>query len=313
MKYLLRRIITLIITLALVSGFTFFAFNIVPGDPALIMLGTHATEKQVETLREQLGLNQSLPQRYINWAGGLLKGDLGKSIRFSEPVKDLIAKRVPVTLTLTILSLILIIGVSIPLGIYSAKKEGTVIDTIINIVNQINMAIPSFFLGTILILIFGIILNLFSPGKYIDYSQSVTGFIGCLIPAAVAIALPKIAEVVKFLRTSVLQEITKDYVRTAYSKGNKENSVLYRHILKNALITVITLLGMIIAEILAGTIITEQLFDLPGIGKLMIMAISSRDFPLIQALVMYIAFIVVLINFLVDVLFQVIDPRIRVK
>lgn len=313
MKYILKKIVTLIVTLMVVSGITFFSFNVVPGDPALLILGTEATPQKIENLRQELGLNQNLPERYINWIDNFIKGDMGKSIRFSQPVKDLIITRIPVTFSLAIMSLILIIVISIPLGIYSAKKEGTVIDTVINIISQLNMSIPSFFMGVILILVFGIILKLFTPGKYVDYNKDFIGFLRYLIPAAFAIALPKIATVIKFLRAAILQEMSKDYVRTAYSKGNKENAVLYTHILKNAMITIITLMGMIIAEILAGSIIVEQLFAIPGIGRLIIMSISTRDFPLTQALVICIAFFVVLINFLVDIFYQIVDPRIRVR
>lgn len=313
MKYIVKRIFTLIVTLILVSVFTFAAFNVIPGDPALVMLGTNASPEQVEVLREELGLNESLPKRYVNWVVNFTKGDLGKSIRFSEPVKELVAKRIPVTLSLAILSLLIIFTISIPLGAYAAKKEGTVIDTIINFVSQINIAIPSFFLGVIIILIFGIILKVFSPGAYVDYNDDFIGFLEYLIAPAITIALPNIATVVKFLRSSVIKENAKDYVRTAYSKGNKEINVLYGHVLKNSLITVITLMGMIIAGILGGSIIVEQIFSLPGIGNILIMSISTRDFPLAEALVIYLAFIVVVINFFVDVLYQVIDPRIRVR
>lgn len=311
MKYIFKRIFTLIVTLILVSVFTFAAFNVIPGDPALVMLGTNASIEQVEVLREELGLNESLPKRYVNWVVNFTKGDLGKSIRFSEPVKDLIAERIPVTLSLAVLSLLIIFTVSIPLGTYAAKKEGTAIDTIINLLSQINIAMPSFFLGIVIILVFGIILGAFSPGTYVDYKDDFSGFLGYLVAPAITIALPNIATVVKFLRSSVIKEHAKDYVRTAYSKGNKERDVLYGHVLKNSLITVITLMGMIIAGILGGSIIVEQIFSLPGIGNILIMSISTRDFPLTQALVIYLAFIVVVINFFVDVLYQVIDPRIR--
>lgn len=276
------------------------------------MLGTEASPEKIEALRQELGLNQSLPERYLNWTVNFVKGDMGKSIRFSEEVKSLIADRIPVTMWLSVLSLLLIFLVSIPLGIFSAKKEGGFIDTVINIFCQINIALPSFFLGIILILVFGLMLKIFTVGKYVNYNESFTGFLGYLILPAFAIALPKIAIVVKFLRAAVLQQMKNDYVRTAFSKGNKENAVLYRHVLKNALITIITLMGMIIADVLAGSIIIEQLFGLPGIGRLLVMSISARDFPLTQALVIYIAFIVVSVNFLVDILYQVIDPRIRV-
>lgn len=313
MKYILKRIFTLIITLILVSVFTFAAFNVIPGDPALVMLGTEASPEKIEVLKEELGLNQGLTQRYVSWVVKFTKGDLGESIRFSEPVKDLVAERIPVTLSLAVLSLFIIVLISIPVGIYAAKKEGTIIDNIINLVCQINIAIPSFFLGIIIILVFGIILKVFSPGAYVDYKDDFLGFLEYLIMPAITIALPNVAIVVKFLRSSVIKENSKDYVRTAYSKGNKERNVLYGHVLKNSLITIITLMGMIIAGILGGSVIIEQIFSLPGIGNILIMSISTRDFPLAQTLVIYLAFIVVVINFFVDVLYQIIDPRIRVK
>lgn len=313
MKYILKRISTLIITLILISGVTFLAFNVIPGDPAVVMLGTDASPEKVDALRQELGLDQSLSQRYANWTIGIVKGDLGKSIRFSQPVKNIVAERIPVTLFLAILSLLLIFTISIPLGIFSAKNEGKLIDEVINIISQINISVPSFFLGIILILVFGITLKLFSPGKYISYNKDFIGFIKYLIMPAIAIALPNIAVVVKYLRASVIKQKSQDYVRTAYSKGNKENAVLYRHILKNSLITIITLMGMIISGILGGSIIIEQLFSLPGLGSILVMSISTRDFPLTQALVIYFAFIVVFINFLVDMLYQIIDPRIRVR
>lgn len=313
MKYLARRAATLIVTMILVSLITFLAFNVIPGDPASIILGTNASPEKVELLRHEMGLDQSLPVRYIGWVVDFIKGDPGKSIRFSEPVGTLILSRLPVTLWLSIMTLLLVFVISIPLGIYTAKKEGTIIDTFIGVVCQVNIAIPSFFLGMLLILVFGIILKMFAPGKYIDYRQDFAGFLGYLIIPALAIALPKIATVVKFLRASVIQQLSSDYVRTAFSKGNKENAVLYGHVLKNALITIITLTGMIVADILAGSIIIEQLFSLPGIGRLLIMSISARDFPLIEVIVVYIAFIVVFMNFIVDVLYQVIDPRIRIN
>jgi len=313
MRYILKRIITLIVTLILVSVITFLAFNVLPGDPALVMLGTDASPQKIVALRQELGLNESLPKRYVSWIENFVKGDLGKSIRFSEPVKDLVAKRIPVTFSLTIMSLLVIFIVAIPLGIFTAKKEGTVIDTVITVVCQINMAIPYFFLGILLIILFGIILKFFSPGRYVDYNQDFIGFLKYMIMPAIAIALSNIAIVVKFLRASVIQQMKQDYVRTAYSKGNSENKVLYRHMLKNSLITIITLMGMIISEILGVIIIIEQLFGVPGIGSILIMAISTRDFPLTQALVICFAFIVVFINFLVDILYQVIDPRIRIR
>lgn len=235
MKYVLRKGIALIVTLIFVSAFTFAAFNVIPGDPALVMLGTNASPERVEALRKELGLNESLTKRYVTWVANFIRGDFGKSIRFSEPVKDLVSKRIPVTVSLAILSLFIIFIIAIPLSIFAASKEGSIIDTIINIICQINIGIPSFFLGVIIILIFGIVLKVFSPGAYVDYNKDFIGFLKYLIAPAVTIALPNIAVVVKFLRAAVIKEKRKDYVRTAYSKGNKENTVLYVHVLKKCI------------------------------------------------------------------------------
>lgn len=313
MKYIIRRIATLFVTMFLVSVVTFFAFNVIPGDPAALILGTQASPQQVATLREQMGLNKSLPARYADWIGGFVHGNFGHSIKYSVSVQSLIADRFPVTVWLTVLSMLLIIAVSIPLGVYSAKKHDTLIDKAINTLTMVSMSIPPFFLGILLILIFGIVLRIFTPGQYVDYKQDFAGFLCYLIWPALSIALPKTATVVKFLRNSVIEQLESDYVRTARSKGNSGNVILYRHVLKNALIPVIALLGMIVADVLAGSIITEQVFGLPGIGRLLIASISARDFPLIQTMVVLIALIVVTINFLVDVAFQMIDPRIRVR
>lgn len=313
MRYIVRRIFTLCLTLLLVSVLTFFAFHIVPGDPVSLILGTEATPQRAALLRAQLGLDKPLPVRYIEWLGGFFHGDFGDSIKYSAPVRGLMADRLPVTVWLALLAIVMIIVISIPVGIYCAKKRNTLMDKIMNIVTMLNISVPNFFLGVIFIWLFGIILKFFMPGSYVDYKVSLSGFIKYLIFPALAIALPNIATVVKFLRTSVISQLSSDYVRTAYSKGNKENAVLYRHVLKNALVPVITLLGMIVAEIFSGSIIIEQVFGLPGIGRLLISSISSRDFPMIETLVVYIAFIVVFVNFLVDILLQMIDPRIRVK
>ena len=224
---------------------------------------------------------------------------------------SILASRLPVTVLLAVMAFLLIILVSIPLGILSARFSGKLPDTLINVITQITMAIPPFFLGILLTYIFGLVLKWFQPGQFISPKESFWGCVCYLIFPAVAVALPKIAMVVKFLRNSVLGQMEQDYVRTAYSRGNTKSSVLYRHVLKNAFIPVITFMALIIAEILAGSIIVEQVFSVPGVGRLLITAISSRDYPVVQAIVTYVTALVVTINFLVDVLYQVIDPRIR--
>ncbi len=314
MKYILKKFITLIITLLLISLLTFTAFSVIPGDAAAARLGTNATQEQIDALREEMGLNGPLPVRYVNWLGGVLHGDFGESYQYNDvTVASLLSDRLPVTLLLSVLALIIILVISIPLGIICARYSGKWLDTLINQLTQITMAVPAFFLGILLTYVFGLVLHWFQPGAFVQPTESFMGSVAYLIFPAVAVALPKIAMVVKFLRNSILSEVGKDYVRTAYSKGNKERRVLYVHVLRNALIPVITFIAMVIAEILAGSIIVEQVFSVPGMGRLLITSISSRDYPVVQAVVTYITAIVVTINFIVDVLYQFVDPRVKAE
>lgn len=314
MKYMIKKITTLIITLLLVSVVTFVAFSVIPGDPALAKLGTYATPERVEALREEMGLNKSLPERYIDWLQGALHGDFGESYQYAgNAVSDLINQRLQVTALLAVMAFIIILVISIPLGIISARKEGTWVDVLINLFTQVTMAIPAFFLGMILTYFFGLTLKFFQPGKFVMPQENFGACIRYLFFPAIAIAIPKIAMVVKFLRNSVLSEVKKDYVRTAYSKGNRTKKVLYTHVFQNALIPVITFIAMVAAEILAGSIVVEQVFSVTGMGRLLVTAISNRDYPIVQAVVLYITLIVIVINFIVDILYQFVDPRVRTE
>ncbi|WMJ85966.1 ABC transporter permease [Anaerocolumna sp. MB42-C2] len=310
MKYIIRKFTALILTLLLVSFFTFIAFQVIPGDSAVASLGTSATKEAIEALREEMGLNKNIVVRYVSWLGNALKGDFGTSLQFNMPVSNLIKDRMPVTIWLAVLSIVFILILSIPLGIESAKKEGGLPDRIITLLTHTAMAIPPFFLGIIITLLFGLVLKWYTPGKYVGFKENFGQFIRYLIYPAIAIAIPKIAMVVKFLRSSLIRQLKMDYVRTARSKGNQENVILYRHVLKNAFIPVITFIAMVIADVLAGSIIIEQVFGLPGLGRMLVTAISNRDFPVVQAIVLYIAAVVIIINFMVDVLYQWIDPRV---
>lgn len=314
MKFLLKKLITLIITLLIISFLTFTAFSVIPGDASLTRLGKDATEEQIEVLRDKMGLNDPLPVRYVKWIEGVLHGDFGESYRYEgTSVNELLKDRLTVTILLAVLSFVIIVVFSIPLGILSAQFSGKWLDVITNQLIQIVMAVPSFFLGIILTYIFGITFRLFQPGKFIQPSDDFWGAVKYLLFPALAVALPKIAMVVKFLRGSVLSELGEDYVRTAYSKGNSESRVLYFHVLKNAMIPVITFLAMVVAEILAGSIIVEQVFSVPGVGRLLIGSISNRDFPVVQAIMLYVTTVVVVINFIVDILYQYLDPRVRIS
>lgn len=313
MFYILRRIILLFITVALVSVITFAVFQILPGDPVRTMLGTEADETQIENLRSELGLDRPLYEQYFSWIRGLVTGDLGDSIRFSMPVSGLLLERLPVTLSVAGMALLLVILVAIPLGIFAARRKNKASDVVLSSVTQLGMAIPSFWLGMIIILYIGMNVDFFRINGYIPWSESISGALSTLILPALTIAIPQIAVKFRYVRTSVLEQVQLDYVRTIRSKGLPEKIIVYRHILKNAMIPILTIFGLITAEIVAGTIVVEQVFALPGVGQLLVTAISYRDFPLVQGIIMYITVAVVIINFMVDILYSIIDPRIRLR
>lgn len=313
MKYVVRKILTMILTLLAVTFFVFLSFHVISGDPATSMLGTEATPQKVAALREELGLNDPVLVQYGRWAAGLLHGDMGTSYSYRIPVTGMVANKIPVTITLTLMAFVLMVVISIPLGIYTAKHEGGVVDRIIYIINQIIMAIPPFFSGILITLLFGRIFKLFTPGGYVSYEKDFAGFVGYLFFPAVAIALPKAAMAVKLLRSSVIKEAKLDYVRTAYSRGNRTNDVLYKHVLKNALIPVVTFLGMALADMIAGSIIIEQVFSIPGLGRILLTSISNRDYPVVMAVIVCIAVLVLVVNMAVDLIYGLIDPRITVE
>ncbi|KPN94881.1 ABC transporter permease [Lysinibacillus sp. ZYM-1] len=313
MMYILRRIILLITTILLVSMITFGVFQILPGDPVRTMLGTEADPTQIENLRSELGLDRPLYAQYVDWMKGLLTGQLGDSIRFSMPVKDLLFDRLPVTMSLAGITLLIVLLISLPLGMFAARRQNKISDVSLSTVTQIGMAVPSFWLGMMLILYVGLQFSFFKISGYIPWTQSVAGALSTLLLPALTIAIPQIAINFRYVRTAILEQVQLDYVRTIRSKGMSEQNVMYKHVLKNSMIPILTVFGLIMAEVVAGTIIVEQVFSLPGVGQLLITAISNRDFPLVQGIVMYITVAVVMINFIVDILYSVLDPRIRLR
>ena len=316
MKYVGKKIGTLIMTLFLVSAAAFLAFEIIPGDVVASILGTEATPEREALLREELGFTDPHMVRSGKWVAGVFQGDFGVSYRYSKnmnemmPVAELIGDKLPVTLWLAAISLVLIVLVSVPLGVLWAKSGNHLLDAALGVITQASMAVPSFFLGILVSWLFGILFRFFRPGGYVSYQDNFPGFLGYLLFPAISIALPKVAMTARFLRNSMLTELDSDYVRTAYSKGCTKERVMYGHVLRNAMMPVVTFLGMIVAEIVAGSIVVEQVFGLPGIGRLLISSISTRDFPVVEILILYITFVVIFVYFLVDILYKVIDPRI---
>ena len=319
MTYIIKKIATLIITLFLVSVLAFLAFQIIPGDVVTSILGTEATPEREEALREELGLDKPPVERYFRWAGGVLRGDLGVSYRYSKnmnemmPVAELIGDKLPVTLWLAFISLIFTVIFAIPIGVFWAGTKNRFLDGFLNVLTQTSMAIPAFFLGILVTYLFGIVFKAFTPGSYVSIKKDFGGFISYMIFPAIAIAIPKIGMTARFLRNSTLTELRSDYVRTARSKGVSENTILFKHVLRNAMLPVVTFLGMIIAEVVAGSIVVEQVFSLPGIGRLLISSISTRDFPVVEIIILYITMVVIVVYFIVDIIYRVLDPRIRVE
>ena len=313
MNFLLRRVLIALLTIFLVSIFCFLCFSVIRGDPASYLAGTDATAEQLEQLREEMGLNKNIFIRYFDWLINFITGNIGHSITFrGEAISSLITQRLPVTITLALLSLFLTILIAIPLSLLTVKREGNITDNIVNFFTAAGISTPGFFLGLLFIFIFGFGFRFFIPGSYVDYNENFFGFLGYLFFPALAIAIPNSSILTKFLRSSIFSELQSDYVRTARSKGGSRLYVLRHHILKNAILPSITMLAMIIAEIFSGSIIIEQVFSIPGIGRLLIAAITSRDYPLIQALMVYITFLVVIAHTLADIFIMIIDPRIRV-
>ena len=313
MKFVLRKLLTLIITLFIVSLLAFLAFQVIPGDPTTKMLGTEATPEAREALLEELGFNRPVLVRYWDWLTSFVRGDMGESYSYRMPVSEMLADKLPVTFLLAIMSFLFTVVLSIPLGVLAGSARSKVVDVIVTALDQIVMSIPPFFIGILATFLFGTLLRVFVPGNFISYTESWGACLGYLILPALSIAIPRIAMTVKMLRSSILAQMEGDYVRTARSRGNDRRAVMVRHVLKNALIPVITFLAVSAAEIMTGSIIIEQVFTIPGVSRLLLASISSRDFPVVQAIVVILAAWIVVVNFVADLLYQLVDPRIRLR
>ena len=313
MKYFIKKFTALIVTLLIVSFLAFLAFTIIPGDPTTRILGTEATPEKVAQLRELYGLDKPFLQRYLSWLGDFVKGNYGTSYVYSMPVRDMLAEKLPTTGLLVLLTFMLTVVLSIPIGIATGHIKHKFFDKLIATLDQFIMSIPTFFVGVLICYIFGITLRFFVPGQFVSYKSSFGACIRYLIFPALSIAIPKAAMTVKMLRGAILDEMSKAYVRTARSRGNMRTAIINRHVVRNALIPVITFLAVSMAEIVTSSIIIEQIFTVPGIGRLLLASIGSRDFPVVQAIVVMLAAWIVLVNFLADIINQLVDPRMRLK
>lgn len=310
LRFLARKLRDVVATLLMMSLLVFWVFYIIPGDPVTMMLGTHATPEKKAALEAELKLDQPALTRYISSVTGLFNPhDPSLSIRFGKPVRSLIADRIGVTVTLALMAFLIILVLSFPLAILCARREGGLADRAISFTAQLFMAVPGFFLGIILILVFAFVFKIFDPGHFVPLKDGLWAHVRSLILPAFAVSLPKLSQAVQFLRTALIQGKEEDYVRTARSKGASPGRVLFVHLLRNSLLMMITTLGLILADLLTGSLVVEQVFVLPGAGRLLFTAIEARDLPLTQGIILTIACMVIFINLMSDLISRLIDPR----
>lgn len=312
-RYFIKKLVTLFILLFLVSITVYSVLFILPGDPAQIILGINATPETLANLRAELGLDKSFWAQYGEWMGNILTGKGSWSINYDMPVYDLILSRLAVTGPLALLAMLFGVAISFPLGIYAARNQNRPGDVSVMFFTQLGLATPEFWLGILLILLFSVHWGLFSAGGFPGWSTNFWGSMKALLLPAFALGVIRASILTRLTRSSMLEVLREDYVRTARAKGLKERTVIYVHALRNALIPVLTILGLQLGQLLAGAIIIENVYYLPGLGRLVFQAIGQRDLPVVREIVLFMAAAVVLVNFIVDMTYASLDPRIRLE
>ena len=310
LQYAFKKLVILLILLFLVSITVFSVLFLLPGDPAQIMLGINATPETLANLRAELGLDQPFYVQYGQWIGNLFTGG-NRSLNYDIPVYDLILSRLAVTGPMALMAILLAVTISIPLGVYAARHQNRPGDFLVMGFTQLGLATPEFWLGILLILLLSVKLGLFSAGGFPGWSTDFFGSFKALLLPALALGLIRASILTRLTRSSMLDVLREDYVRTARAKGLKERVVVYGHGLRNGLIPVLTILGLQLGQLLAGAIIIENVYYLPGLGRLVFQAIGQRDLPVVRDIVLFLAAAVVLVNFIVDLVNGAIDPRIR--
>ncbi|MEP1536353.1 MAG: ABC transporter permease [Paracoccaceae bacterium] len=311
LRYTLKRLISLIISLTIASMVIFAVIEIAPGDPASLMLGINAQEDTLAALRSELGLDLKKSERYVSWVTGMLQGDFGTSYQYRTPVSEMIAARMWVSLPLALYALTLSTLIAFPAGIYAASRRGKTGDVAIMGATQLGVAIPNFWFAMMLVLVFAINLRWFSAGGFAGWDKGPFEAMKSLTLPAIALALPQAAILARVMRSALLDVLGEDYMRTARAKGLTKSQALWRHGLRNALIPVLTIIGLQFAFLLAGGIIIEQVFYLPGLGRLIFQSISARDLIVVESVTMLLVFAVILVNFCVDLAYAAVDPRLR--
>lgn len=312
-RYTIGRAISLCLSLLVASLVIFAVVEVVPGDPAAYMLGVNARPDTVAALRAELGLDVSLPQRYLNWTLGMVRGDFGTSYTYRTPIAQMILDRIVVSLPLALLALTLTIVIAFPAGIYAASRRGRLGDIGVMGATQLGIAVPNFWFAMILVLIFAIKLRWVSAGGFPGWDHGLLAGLKALILPAVALALPQAAILARVMRSSLLDMLGEDFIRTARAKGLSRRQALWRHAVRNALIPVLTIIGLQFSFLLAGGIVIEQVFFLPGMGRLIFQAISARDLIVVESVVMLLVALVILVNFAVDLTYAAVDPRLRTR
>jgi len=306
-----RRLLSLVIVMSIVGIIVFTLMYVAPGDPAAVMLGPLASPDDVARLREQLGLNQPLPIQLGRWAIRVVQGELGESIFLNQPVTKSIAQRVEPTLALTVLSLIVAIGLGVPFGIISAVRTGTVIDQTFAVLAVLGVSMPEFWLAINLMLLIGQYLGWLPVAGYTPLWESPLQWLRSLVLPALAIGLVQSALISRITRSAMLDVLSQDYIRTARAKGLSEGVVVYRHALQNALVQGVTVIGVVLAVLLSGAVVVETVFNIPGLGRLLITSVLRRDYPVIQGIALLVSAVYVLVSLLIDILYVYLNPRIK--
>jgi peptide/nickel transport system permease protein len=313
LDFLARRIAISTVTFLLITLIVFTGVRMIPGDPARVMAGTDADEAGLQEIREKYGLTDPIPVQYVRWLTLALQGDLGESIRTREPVVKTVAMKLPITMQLAAFALVIAIGIAIPAGIFSATRRNTVWDLLANAVSLCGVSIPSFWLGIMLILFLSVRLHVLPASGFVPFFDDPLGNLQRMIMPAFVLGTALAAVLMRQTRNSMIEVLSANYIRTAYSKGLAERVVVFRHALRNGLIPIVTILGLQMGTLMGGAVVTEQIFVVPGFGRLIVEAVFTRDYPLVQGVVLITASAYVLINLLVDVSYSLMNPRIRVK
>lgn len=311
LRYMARRLMSLVLSLLVASAVIFFALEIVPGDPAGFMLGMNAQEDTLDALREELGLNRGPVVRYLGWLGGMLQGDFGTSYTYRTPVAGMIADRLWISLPLAIYALSLTVLIAFPAGIWAASRRGRPADVIVMGVTQLGVAVPNFWFAMLMVLVFAITLRWFGAGGFAGWEDGLWPGLRSLTLPAIALALPQASILTRVMRSALLDTLGEDYIRTARAKGLNRGQALHRHALRNAMIPVLTIIGLQFSFLMAGAIIIESVFFLPGLGQLVFKAIGARDLIVVESVVMLLVFAVIVVNFTVDIAYAWVDPRLR--